>query len=157
MVYFTHYAHYLHLAMQDTATVALPLLTHTNVWTSPTCKEGISINIIDMNDIDTLDSKRVFILGPSHHVYLESCALSQCDSYETPLGDLVLDKEGMGHSTWYCVWERERAKVGSHVYLHLVIQELAGTGHFSQMSKSVDEDEHSIEMHLPYTAKIFEG
>lgn len=39
----------------------------------------------------------------------------------------------------------------------LVIQELAGTGHFSQMSKSVDEDEHSIEMHLPYTAKIFEG
>ncbi|KAJ8661085.1 AmmeMemoRadiSam system protein B [Lichtheimia ornata] len=81
--------------------------------------------------VDVTNIKRVFILGPSHHVYLESCALSQCDSYETPLGDLVLDKE--------------------------VIQELAGTGHFSQMSKSVDEDEHSIEMHLPYTAKIFEG
>lgn len=64
-----------------------------------------------MDDIDILDSKRVFILGPSHHVYLESCALSQCDSYETPLGDLVLDKEGMDASTG-CVSDEE----DSHVY-----------------------------------------
>ena len=37
----------------------------------------------------------------------------------------------------------------------LAIQELYNTGKFQWMSKDVDEDEHSIEMHLPYTAKIF--
>jgi len=36
-------------------------------------------------------SKRVFILGPSHHVYLDGCALSKCKEYETPIGSLPLD------------------------------------------------------------------
>ena len=35
--------------------------------------------------------KRVFILGPSHHVYLNCCALSKCTHYETPMGDLPID------------------------------------------------------------------
>jgi AmmeMemoRadiSam system protein B len=38
-------------------------------------------------------SKRVFVLGPSHHVYLDGCALSKCATYKTPLGDLPLDLE----------------------------------------------------------------
>ena len=37
-----------------------------------------------------------------------------------------------------------------------VIGELLKTGQFQKMNKSVDEDEHSIEMHLPYIAKVFE-
>lgn len=37
--------------------------------------------------------KRVFILGPSHHVYLQSCALSACETYATPVGQLPLDRE----------------------------------------------------------------
>lgn len=41
-----------------------------------------------------MHSKRVFILGPSHHVYLRNCALSSQTHYETPIGDLVLDLEG---------------------------------------------------------------
>jgi predicted class III extradiol MEMO1 family dioxygenase len=36
------------------------------------------------------------------------------------------------------------------------VEELKKTGLFKAMSNSVDEDEHSIEMHLPYTYKIFE-
>ncbi|CAJ0639883.1 12248_t:CDS:2 [Entrophospora sp. SA101] len=55
----------------------------------------------------------------------ESCALSQCTEYITPLGNLTLDTEG----NW----------------------------HFDKMEKTVDEEEHSIEMHLPYTYKIFES
>jgi predicted class III extradiol MEMO1 family dioxygenase len=35
--------------------------------------------------------------------------------------------------------------------------ELEQTDKFSRMSVSTDEDEHSIEMHLPYVRKIFEG
>lgn len=37
------------------------------------------------------------------------------------------------------------------------IEELQQTGKFDTMSKSTDEDEHSIEMHLPYIRKVFEG
>jgi predicted class III extradiol MEMO1 family dioxygenase len=36
------------------------------------------------------------------------------------------------------------------------VEELKKTGLFKTMNNSVDEDEHSIEMHLPYTYKIFE-
>ncbi|KAG8759563.1 hypothetical protein FRC14_005592 [Serendipita sp. 396] len=80
--------------------------------------------------IDTTGIKRVFILGPSHHVYIRTCALSACQSYATPLGELPLDKE--------------------------TIDELEKTGKFEVMSRSTDEDEHSIELHLPYVRKIFE-
>lgn len=37
-----------------------------------------------------------------------------------------------------------------------VYNELYQTGHFETMSVSADEDEHSIEMHLPYVAKVME-
>ncbi|CAG8494257.1 1115_t:CDS:2 [Paraglomus occultum] len=81
--------------------------------------------------IDPQVVKRVFILGPSHHVYLPGCALSKCTEYETPLGNLTLDLD--------------------------VINELGSTGHFTDMSLDDDEAEHSIEMHLPYTYKILES
>ncbi|KAH7931020.1 UPF0103-domain-containing protein [Leucogyrophana mollusca] len=81
--------------------------------------------------IDTTGIKRVFILGPSHHVYLDGCALSTCNSYRTPIENLPLDVE--------------------------VIEELRSTGKFDEMDIQTDEDEHSIEMHLPYVRKIFEG
>ncbi|KAJ2842347.1 hypothetical protein GGI22_007581, partial [Coemansia erecta] len=38
--------------------------------------------------IDTSKVRRVFLLGPSHHVYLEKCALSGCTEYQTPLGNI---------------------------------------------------------------------
>ncbi|KAB5594212.1 hypothetical protein CTheo_2293 [Ceratobasidium theobromae] len=81
--------------------------------------------------IDTTGIKRVFILGPSHHVYLDGCALSKCSVYETPLGPLDLDLD--------------------------TIAELRESGIFSDMSLRTDQDEHSIEMHLPYIRKIFAG
>lgn len=37
-----------------------------------------------------------------------------------------------------------------------VYGELWKTGMFERMSLQTDEDEHSIEMHLPYTAKAME-
>ncbi|KAG0327853.1 hypothetical protein BGZ99_006807, partial [Dissophora globulifera] len=74
--------------------------------------------------------KRVFILGPSHHVYLPGCALSRCVKYLTPLGDLTIDQK--------------------------VNKELEETGEFEFMSQDTDESEHSIEMHLPYVYKVFE-
>jgi hypothetical protein len=70
----------------------------------------------------------VFLLGPSHHAYLDNCALSQCTSYATPLGNLTIDQATNA--------------------------ELFKTGKFGKMKLSVDEDEHSLEMHLPYIYKM---
>ncbi|KAJ3507715.1 hypothetical protein NLJ89_g6146 [Agrocybe chaxingu] len=81
--------------------------------------------------IDTTGIKRVFILGPSHHFYLEGCALSKCKTYATPIGELSLDLD--------------------------TIKELKATGKFESMGVQADEDEHSIEMHIPYVRKVFEG
>jgi len=36
---------------------------------------------------------RVFLLGPSHHAYIEGCGLSKLGSYETPIGNIELDEE----------------------------------------------------------------
>ncbi|KZW02340.1 UPF0103-domain-containing protein [Exidia glandulosa HHB12029] len=81
--------------------------------------------------IDTTGIKRVIVLGPSHHYYLPGCALSTMDTYATPVGSLPIDKS--------------------------TVAELRATGKFEDMSKPTDEDEHSLEMHLPYIRKAFEG
>uniref|UniRef100_A0A7S2RSE4 Protein MEMO1 n=1 Tax=Rhizochromulina marina TaxID=1034831 RepID=A0A7S2RSE4_9STRA len=71
--------------------------------------------------------ERVFVLGPSHHVYLRGCAVSAATECLTPLGPLQVDQQ--------------------------ICDELLSSGMFELMSMDVDEDEHSIEMHLPYIAK----
>lgn len=80
--------------------------------------------------VPTEKIKRVFLLGPSHHAYLPGVALSKFEAYETPLGDIPLDID--------------------------TINELRATRIFSDMKSSTDEDEHSLEMHLPYIRLIFQ-
>lgn len=76
----------------------------------------------------TRHSKRIFLLGPSHHYYLTGCALTKCDTYATPLGNLKIDKE--------------------------TVAELREKGKFDTMNQTQDEEEHSLEMHLPYIYKL---
>jgi len=70
--------------------------------------------------------RRIFVLGPSHHVALDQCALppSGCRAYETPFGQIDLDTH--------------------------VLQELRQSGTFVEFSMRQDEEEHSIEMQLPF-------
>lgn len=75
--------------------------------------------------------RRIFVLGPSHHVRLSGCALSSAQKYKTPLYDLHIDMT--------------------------VNNELDKTGQFEWMELDTDENEHSIEMHLPYIAKVMEN
>jgi len=75
--------------------------------------------------------KRIFILGPSHHYWTNRCELSQCSLYQTPISNLKLDFD--------------------------VMRRLNSTGIFGKMTTSVDEEEHSIEMQLPYIAHVMEG
>jgi len=80
--------------------------------------------------LDVSKAKRVFILGPSHHHFFEACAVSPFKTYATPLGPLVIDKE--------------------------TNEALLKNRAFTVMSTRVDEEEHSIEMHLPYVYKVLE-
>lgn len=82
-------------------------------------------------NIDPQRISRVFLLGPSHHHYTRKCALSTVSIYKTPIGDLPIDLE--------------------------VYEELRATKKFEEMNLNVDEAEHSMEMHLPYLAKVFQG
>ncbi|KAK2981411.1 hypothetical protein RJ640_027668, partial [Escallonia rubra] len=80
-------------------------------------------------NIDPSNTSRIFLLGPSHHYYTPKCALTRATVYRTPIGDLPVDLE--------------------------VNEELKATGKFELMDIQVDEAEHSMEMHLPYLAKVF--
>ena len=55
-------------------------------WSGPTAAWAY-INIIDPNAYD-----RVFILGPSHKVYLDFIGTTTCSEWETPLGNLTVDQ-----------------------------------------------------------------
>lgn len=94
----------------------------------------------------------MFLLGPSHKLPLRSCALSAMDSYETPIGNIQLDKE----SKSYCanVVRRTTGLKLSDCCLPPVIEELKNTGKFDTLKKKDEEDEHSLELLLPYTQKM---
>lgn len=78
---------------------------------------------------DTTGARRVFILGPSHHVYfLDAAKVSPFAHYNTPLGSLPVDTA--------------------------VCQALVSAAHsaFVYMSEDEDEDEHLFELHAPFVA-----
>ena len=60
--------------------------------------------------------KRVFLLGPSHHLYSPKCLLSGYSTYETPIGSLQIDGA--------------------------VYDELAASDLFDEMPLAADEREH---------------
>ena len=72
--------------------------------------------------------RRVFLLGPSHHVYIPRCSLTTCSEYSTPLGPIRIDGD--------------------------MCKELRSTGFFDDMAKRTDEEEHSLELHLPYMDSV---
>lgn len=80
--------------------------------------------------LDPTQVRRIFILGPSHHVYLKACAVSGASICATPVGDLEVDDD------------IRTELLQQHPTL------------FQTMRRVVDEDEHSIEMHLPYVAQV---
>ena len=41
--------------------------------------------------------KRIFLLGPSHHLRSSKCLLSSASHYESPVGDLKVDQAGESH------------------------------------------------------------
>jgi MEMO1 family protein len=76
-------------------------------------------------------SSRIFLIGPSHHVYSRKCFLSTAHEYATPLGPLPIDAA--------------------------VVAELHNTNEFESMPIDVDEAEHSLELHTSFIAHVMRG
>lgn len=74
--------------------------------------------------------QRILVLHPSHHVYLDGCAVSGAMELATPLGNLRVDEA-----------------------LRQQIRNTLDVG-FTVMKKQVDEAEHSGEMQFPFLAKV---
>lgn len=94
-----------------------------------------------LSPLNSVCSKRIFVLGPSHHHYFTSLALPTLTSYHTPLSDdpLPLDTELIAKF-------RSSSAVKSN----------GSSVPFEKMPPSVDEDEHSIELHLPYIHRLLQ-
>lgn len=81
--------------------------------------------------IDRRRVRRFFVLGPSHYTPHRGCCLPTAGAYETPEGgELRVDAA--------------------------VLSALRETRHFDEIDVSADEEEHSIEMQLPYIAKVMD-
>jgi AmmeMemoRadiSam system protein B len=74
---------------------------------------------------------QILVLHPSHHVYLDGCAVSGATQLETPLGNIMVDDE----------------------LRQEILGLLSPRSIFEVMEQSVDEREHSGEMQYPYIAK----
>jgi hypothetical protein len=82
-------------------------------------------------------------------MYLNGIALSKFAAYGTPVGDIPLDLDGEP--------QRNPLPLPLSLTPSPAIADLRRTKQFSDMRSSTDEDEHSLEMHLPYIRHIFEG
>ncbi|MDH5378943.1 MAG: AmmeMemoRadiSam system protein B [Gammaproteobacteria bacterium] len=72
--------------------------------------------------------KRVVLLGPAHRVPLSGLAMSSADFFETPLGQVPVDKES-----------------------YALISDLDFVG----LNDYAHRDEHSLEVHIPFLQCIF--
>ncbi|DBA91358.1 TPA: hypothetical protein ACH3X2_004003 [Trebouxia sp. C0005] len=81
--------------------------------------------------IDPQQVSRVFIVGPSHHVYTRQCLLSVAHAYSAPQGQVEIDQD---------------------IYSHLL-----QTGQFERMRLETDEAEHSLELQMPFIMHIMRG
>lgn len=72
--------------------------------------------------------RRVVLLGPAHHEYVQGCALPYAEIYRTPLGDVAVDVE--------------------------TVAGLGESGAFRRLSAKAEKEEHSLEMQLPYLRKV---
>uniref|UniRef100_A0A8C6QZK5 Protein MEMO1 n=1 Tax=Nannospalax galili TaxID=1026970 RepID=A0A8C6QZK5_NANGA len=90
--------------------------------------------------------------GPQLNAQLEGW-LSQVQSTKRPARAIIAPHAGYT----YCGVDIYRTPLYDLRIDQKIYGELWKTGMFERMSLQTDEDEHSIEMHLPYTAKALES
>ena len=82
-------------------------------------------------NIDPTNYDRVVLLGPSHQLPFSQIGLTQCTEWATPFGNIPVEAQPSA--------------------------ELAvDTNNFTYLQKRHEENEHSLEMHLPFIKKVFD-
>ena len=84
-------------------------------------------------NINPKNYNRIIIIGPSHHEYFYGCGLSPFDVYKTPFGDINIDTQTQKN----------------------LINKNNKNNLFHILPKYIDENEHSIEMELPFLKMLF--
>ena len=77
-------------------------------------------------NIDPDKYNRVVVLGPSHHEYFRGCGLTPFDSFQTPFGNIKVDTA-------------TNAKLLND-----------SCKSFFTLPEAIDEEEHSIEIEIPF-------
>ncbi|WP_196137556.1 AmmeMemoRadiSam system protein B [Aliikangiella sp. G2MR2-5] len=75
-----------------------------------------------------LNIERIVIIGPCHRVFIHGLAVPSCDYFSTPLGELPIDKEALSIALRF-------AQV--------------------QVNDPAHQQEHSIEVQLPFVQRIY--
>jgi MEMO1 family protein len=92
------------------------------------------------NETNNSKIKTILVLHPSHHVYINGCAVSGAKVLETPLRDLPVND----------TLRREILALNNN-------DNNAADCVFSVMTQSQDEEEHSGEMQYPFLAKVIQN
>lgn len=79
--------------------------------------------------VDPDQVKRVLLIGPAHRVYVKGMAIPSVDRFATPLGEIVLDKDGLG-------------RIGA----------LPGV----EVIDEAHREEHSLEVQLPFLQEVLD-
>ena len=74
------------------------------------------------------DTRTIVLLGPSHKIRLDSISVSECKEFETPIGNIEIDR--------------------------LSCKSLLESRLASRISLAEQENEHSLELHLPFIKHV---
>ena len=105
--------------------------------------------------IDRTGIRRVFLLGPSHHVYSPRCSLTTCTEYSTPLGPIQIDVamnatlRETGLFDDVSAASSNPSSVGDQSRPSPCLST-------SQMPRKTDETEHSMELECPFIYQVCE-
>ena len=103
------------------------IVPHAGImWSGATAAWGFK-NLINSN------FKRLFILGPSHFAKFNGCLLSTAIEWETPFGNLTVDRTIMD----------DLKSKNKEIFFDLPLE--------------LDEYEHSLEMQIPYLGLIYKN
>lgn len=85
--------------------------------------------------------ERVVLIGPSHKAYLDNIATTVCEEWATPLGNMKVD-----HDTIDKLISDVESIAKKHGKSKMKVM---------RINPKYEENEHSLEMHLPFIVKCF--
>lgn len=110
----------------DASSVRALIVPHASIYFSGLCAATAYQTLVPQERTKNTKIKRVIILCPTHTALLKGCSIPQFDVYQTPLGNIELDKKAISYLT---------------------------VNQIFQADPRAHEQEHAIEIQLPFLQK----